>query len=418
MMEKLKEKIRILYINNIFDNTSGSGVIALNTYDLFNKDNIAEIFTVKKHQNYEEHKYHNYFIKPYDTPLKYLLNIHNFFYNRIVQKNLEAVLMDFKPDMVHVHSPWSSGLTCSIFKPINKLGIPIVMTLHDCYLICPAMTLLKGNGKTCSAECNQSNKIFCFLNNCCKNYEKSFRVSLGAYINKKTSFETTISKFITPSNALQNLMLKYNSNIDKNKIVTINNFLSRNEFGDTKPNYTNKGYFLYIGRLDIEKGVHYIVEAAKSLPKDIEFHIIGRGTEEKRLKNIVKKNNLNNIHFLGFKNRTEIKEEYQNCIATILPCNWFENFPTTNMESFINGKPVIASNIGGIPEQVEDNKTGLLFEPANVEQLKECILKYWNNPNLVIEHGKNAYEKAKTQYAEERYYRELKNIYNEVLHEH
>ena len=85
------------------------------------------------------------------------------------------------------------------------------------------------------------------------------------------------------------------------------------------------------------------------------------------------------------------------------------------MESFINGKPVIASNIGGIPEQVEHNKTGLLFEPANVEQLKRCILMYWNNPDLVIEHGKNAYEKAHALYTEERYYNDLMNVYQEVL---
>ena len=89
----------------------------------------------------------------------------------------------------------------------------------------------------------------------------------------------------------------------------------------------------------------------------------------------------------------------------------------TNIESFINGKPVIASNIGGIPEIVEHNVNGLLFEPANIEQLKECILTYWNNPELVIEHGKNGYQKAITHYTEERYYNELMKVYEEVINE-
>ena len=132
---------------------------------------------------------------------------------------------------------------------------------------------------------------------------------------------------------------------------------------------------------------------------------------------IAKENNLDNVEFVGFKNREEIKEYYQNCIATILSCNWFENFPTTNMESFINGKPVIASNIGGIPEQLEHNKTGLLFEPANVEHLKECILTYWNNHELVKKHGLNGYEKAKNQYTEKRYYKELMQVYETILKE-
>ena len=54
-----------------------------------------------------------------------------------------------------------------------------------------------------------------------------------------------------------------------------------------------------------------------------------------------KENNLDNVKFLGFKNREEIKEAYQNCIATIVPSNWFEIFGMINIESFINGKPVI-----------------------------------------------------------------------------
>ena len=72
-------------------------------------------------------------------------------------------------------------------------------------------------------------------------------------------------------------------------------------------------------------------------------------------------------------------------------------------------------NIGGIPEIVEDNKTGLLFEPGNVEQLKECILKYWNNPELVVAHGKKAYQKAITKYSEDKYCRELIEIYEKAI---
>ena len=158
-----------------------------------------------------------------------------------------------------------------------------------------------------------------------------------------------------------------------------------------------------------------MLQALKDLSRDIKLRIVGTGNQEKFLKQYTKVNNLYNVEFLGFKNREEIKEEYQNCIATILPCNWFENFPTTNMESFINGKPVIASNIGGIPEQVEHNNTGLLFEPTNVTQLKECILTYWNNPVLVIEHGKNAYNKALNLYNKQTYYNKLINLYTQEI---
>ena len=156
----------------------------------------------------------------------------------------------------------------------------------------------------------------------------------------------------------------------------------------------------------------------KDLPGDINLRIIGKEEhkgQEEILKQYAKENHLDNVKFCGFKNRKEIKEEYQNCIASILPSTAFESFGLTTIEAAINGKPSIASNIGGIPEIVEHNKTGLLFEPRNTEQLKECILTYWNNPDLVKEHGENAYKKAIEKYTEERYYKETANMYRMVL---
>ena len=153
------------------------------------------------------------------------------------------------------------------------------------------------------------------------------------------------------------------------------------------------------------------------LPREINLHIVGTGSEEEILKEYAQKHQLRNVSFLGFKKGLEVLTEYQNCIATILPCNWFEIFGMTNIESFINGKPVIASNIGGIPEIVEHNVNGLLFEPTNVVQLKECILTYWNNPQLAIEHGRNGYQKAITQYTEEKHYNELMKVYEETINE-
>ena len=85
-----------------------------------------------------------------------------------------------------------------------------------------------------------------------------------------------------------------------------------------------------------------------------------------------------------------------------------------NIEAFIHGKPVIASKIGGIPEIIENDKNGLLFTPGNVKEIQEHILKYWNNPEQVISHGKNAYNKAINEYNIEKYYHRLIKIYEEI----
>ena len=413
-----KRKYKILYINDSFLNNSGCSVIAKNTYELFKKKGyITAVFTSKNWFSHDEksYEYSKYFSERFDTISKYLVNLFKYYYNWTAAKNLSKLIEEFNPDIVHCHSLRNSSLTYSILSPIKKRKIPVLMTLHDVYLICPSLTLMIGNKRFCkNYSCKNFNKFHCFFNKCASNYEQSLRISLMSFINKLTGFDKYITKFITPSNALKELMLKHNNDIYKNNIVTINNFLSNEEL-KTIPNYSNKGYFLYIGRLSKEKGLNYLLEALKDLPKEIKLKIVGTGEEEKNLKQYAKENNLNNVEFIGFKNREEIKEYYQSCIATILPCNWFEIFGMTNIESFINGKPVIASNIGGIPEIVEHNVNGLLFEPANVEQLKEHILTYWNNSELVVKHGKNGYQKAITKYSEENYYKQLLSVYEELI---
>ena len=410
--------MKILYINGSFSNDSGSGVVAKDTFDLFSnkKDIQAEYFTTKEFCKDKNYKFYKYFPFAMNTTKKYLLNIWTYYYNFKARKGIKEFLIEFKPDIVHVHSLRFTSMTYSVLEPIIKQNIPIIMTLHDAYLICPMMTLKDKKGEDC-IKCRGLNKFHCFTNKCAKNIEQSFRVSLIAFINRLTNYDKNIVKYITPSNALKNLLVECFKYTTKNNTIVVNNCLTSCDLENISPKYSNENYFLYIGRLDKEKGLHYLLKAMTEIPTNIALKIVGTGQQENELKEFVKLNNLDNVEFLGFKSREEIKEYYQNCIATILPCNWFEIFGMTNIESFINGKPVIASNIGGIPEIVEHNVNGLLFEPANVEQLKKCILTSWDNPEIFIEHGKYGYKKAITQYTEERYYNELMKIYEEVINE-
>lgn len=395
---------------------AGTEVISTSTFDILQQRGHDVYYYAfdKKPYHIENYQYSKYFPENNMSTIGYLKNPLKYYWNYEAANNLEKYIDEIKPEIIHIHSLMSP----SILNVCKKKNIPTVMTLHMLPSQCPATKFLYKNKEYCkNFKCKNGNYWHCILNKCGNgSLERSIRKSILSYIFNKIKAYSNVKYFICPSNALRDCIKLSNITNDKNKIITINNFLSNEEL-KTIPNYNNKGYFLYIGRLSKEKGINYLLEALKDLPRDIKLKIVGTGEEENTLKQYASENNLDNVDFLGFKGRNEINEYYQNCIATILPCNWFENFPTSNMESFINGKPVIASNIGGISEQVEHNKTGLLVEPANVEQLKKCILTYWNNPELVIEHGKNAYQKAITQYTEERYYNELMNVYQEIVEE-
>lgn len=405
---------KILIVNQYFSFLGGAEIMAYNQYKALQDKNFDVYFWASNKQPYieKDYKFIKYFCEENSGIKNYLKNPYKYFNNNEVKDKFQKFIIEIQPDIIHLHNFFV--LTPSILECCKN--IPTVMTMHDSKIFCPSAKFLINNIKLCSKQlCKNGHFYNCLFNKCVNNkLEPSLRHTIYAYnLLKNLKY---IDKFITPSDALKNLVLKANIGINQQKITVMNNFLPKNELKSI-PNYTHKGYFLYIGRLSNEKGIPYLLQAMKDLPKTIKLKIVGSGPEENNLKKYAQENNLDNIEFLGFKNREEITDIYQNCISTILPCNWFEIFGMTNIESFVNGKPVIASNIGGIPEIVEDNINGLLFEPGNIEELKNCILKYWNNPNLVIKHGKNGYQKAITQYTEERYYQELIKVYKEVLNE-
>ena len=408
--------MKILTTHFFFSQYGGGEVIAYNTFKLFQERGHETYFFATSRKPYfeENYEYLKYFPKYANSIKDFIINPTKYYYNNEAKINFEKMLNDVKPDIVHIHGVrW---LTYSILEPCAKLNIPVVQTVHDSSFVCPVSTLLKKNKTYCSnVECKNGNYINCILNNCDKKgIEGSIRNAIFDIIALKSGTYKKISKFITPSEALRQLILDANIGITEDKIVAVNNFLE-DSFIQTPVDYTNKGYFLFSGRLSEEKGVRYLLEAAKKLPKEIEFHIAGNGPKEEEFKKFVKDNGLDNVKFLGFMSRDKLLDEYKKCIAGIHPCNWFENFPTSNMEFFALGKPVIGSKMGGIPEQIEHGVTGFLFEPKNVDELAEKILKLYNIPDLSVKLGKNAKQKALNQYCKDRYYKEILQVYKSVI---
>ena len=319
---------KIITIDPLFSSYGGGQIIAYNTYLLLRENGYESYYWAMDKKPYFEpnYEYAQYFTKLYWGVHDYVKNPIKYYYNYQAKKDLDKFVKDIQPDLIHIHGIF--GLSSSIFASCKN--IPTVMTLHDASLICPATTLLKGDRENCNEHyCKGGTFNNCIKYKCCKGkLEPSIRHFILSHINLKNL--KNVNKFITPSGKLKEYFLRANIGLKDHDIVVINNFLQGEEY-NIKPNYNNKNYFLYIGRLSKEKGIHYLLQAMKVLPNDIKLHIVGKGVEENNLKLYARQNNLDNVAFLGYKNRAEIKEEYQNCIATILPCNWFENFPTTNM---------------------------------------------------------------------------------------
>ena len=287
------------------------------------------------------------------------------------------------------------------------------MTLHDLRLSCPNGLLMINEEHYCYEElCISGNPLFCLKNKCKRNsFTLSLLVTFEQYLNKAMKYYDNVDLFISPSKALYDMTVK--SGIPESKITFINNFIDDSSL-EIKPEYNHEGYFLFSGRLVSEKGIFYILEAMKQLP-DIPIHIAGAGNEEEKVRKIVAEANINNVKLLGYQSGEDLEMQYKNCIATIAPSYYFENCPYTIIESFLYGKPVIASDIGGMSEMVKNNENGFKIQPGNISQLVKYIETLYNNKELVIKLGKNARKEAEQVYNSSLHYDKIIQAYEDTL---
>ena len=149
--------------------------------------------------------------------------------------------------------------------------------------------------------------------------------------------------------------------------------------------------------------------------KEIKLKIIGEGPQKKTILNYIRKNKLDNIELLGYKNKKELLDLVKKSRLVVVPSIWYENNPVVILESFAAGKPVIGSNLGGIPELVKDRQTGFLFQSGDSKDLAQKIKSVYNNEQLILQMGKNCRTWVEKNCSSQKHLQEILKIYNEVL---
>jgi len=190
---------------------------------------------------------------------------------------------------------------------------------------------------------------------------------------------------------------------EEDKIEVIPNGIIFDKFsnsssGDFKQKYNIEGrVVLFVGLLQQRKGVQHLLKAASQILKkvpDTVIVIVGKGEYRKHLVKL--SNDLgieDKVKFFGFLSDQELLEVYSMVDILVLP-SAFEGLPTVILEAMASGKPVVATNVGGIPSVVKDGITGFLVEYGNIEQLAEAIKTILTDENLARNMGKKGREIA------------------------
>ena len=303
-----------------------------------------------------------FFLKPFFHLID-ILNIHTFFCVR-------KILKKEKPTLVHFHNLINFSL--SVILAAKTLNIPTLHTLHDYWLICPRGDLLHSNGSLCRKE-NRS-KL-------CSLYSRT-----KFFVNKYIDVVISPSKFVLETHKKAGF---FNSN--KSFVIPHGIEVKNKKFKQKK--ITDVINVLFVGQLLKRKGIYVLLKAIENLKVPYSLKIAGTGPELNNLKNKIGNNPA--IQVLGKINHEEIVSLYEEANVTVVPSVWKEPFGMVILESLSCSTPVIASNIGGMPEIVFNEFNGLLFKPGSSKELTSLLEKLFIDKNLYSKLQRNSFDSLK-----------------------
>lgn len=336
--------------------------------------------------------------------LQKLLYPFKIIYSFEARKKLRPVLQDFTPDVVHLNNI-NFQLTPSVIDEVRayekKSGksVRIVFTAHDYQWVCPNhMMMIPATGELCFA-CRGGHFENCTKNRCIHGSGvRSILGTLEADFYKWRKTYGKVDAVICPSAFMKKQldtepMLADKTLVLYNFVPESGNGADVGKAGSESGNGTDAAsrsslqqlparYVLYFGRFSEEKGVKTLLKVCKEMT-DVSFVFAGTGPLQEEV------SRTENIRNVGFVTGEALHKLIAGADFSLYPSEWYENCPFSVMESQAYGTPMIASDLGGIPELLQDGVTGELFPAGDVAALEAKIRKLWEQPELCAAYREN-----------------------------
>ncbi len=348
-----------------------------------NRDEAEQCFsyTFRKGNRVVDHFKHRYF-----NPSFFLA------FKRVVKK--------INPDIIHIHT--NLAFTNSVLLACGST--PVVQTLHDWRMICPFEKGVTIRNRICEKGFSG----ICYQEGCISRwryYSQSIWRQINTLLIKKK-----INALITPSMALYRTFKNYGL-----EPVYIPNYVDTSKFPPV-PFSTNGRNILCACHLFPGKGVHHLLKAFQSVLMRIpsaRLNIVGEGPEKKRLEQLcISLDIKDSVRFSGEVPHMNVADFYAEARIVVLPSVAAENCPLVVLEAMASARPVIGSRVGGIPELILEDQTGLLFNPGDTNELSEKIVQLLLNPERAQKMGALGRERVEKQFSSQEHIKKILDLYS------
>jgi glycosyltransferase involved in cell wall biosynthesis len=359
---------QLLSINNYYYLRGGSEAVYFEHNRLFEQAGWEVVpFSMHNARN-KPSEWSEHFINQTDGagrwPMAKLSRAVDAIYSTEAARRIRGLIALSRPNVAHAHNIYHH-LSPSVLVELRRQAIPVVLTLHDLKLVCPAYKM-HTQGAVCE-RCRGGALRNVIKNRCIKNSAAmSALVWLESTVHKALDlYMSTVTRFVVPSRFFLEKFAEWG--VDTGRFVHIPNSVDVEAMAAEGP---PGDAFVYLGRLVPEKGVATLIRAA-ALAR-VRLRIIGTGSEEQALRQLAAELG-GDVEFTGYLTGSALRAAISSARAVVIPSEWYENAPISVMEASALGRPVIGANIGGIPELIRPGETGFIFTSGSVDSLVDVL---------------------------------------------
>lgn len=307
-------------------------------------------------------------------------------------RDLEELIVRERPAVAHFVNTFPL-ISPAAYHVCREHRVPVVQAVGNYRLVCPSANLLR-DGRLCEDCVGRTVAWPGVVHRCYRGSASASAVVATMLLvhHAMGTFRDLVDVYLAPSTLVANKLKEGGFPADR--------IMVRPNYVDPDPG-ERRGpgdYALFVGRLSPEKGIETLLDAA-ALAAEVPFKIVGDGPLLESVQRAVRDERHGRIEHVGWSDHDDVMSLMRGARFLVFPSRCYEGFGLVIAEAFACGLPVIASRLGNMAEMVDDDATGLLFEPGNAASLADACVRLWTNEADAERMGRTARARFVSKYS-------------------
>jgi len=379
---------QIVHVLDKYAETGGVANYVIDCMDLLEKNGFENTVI------YQEHDEHTRRIKDSRNKV-FAPDFHAF----------QSALQKQNPDIVFLHTIYDPNF---IFYSANNYFS--VAYMHGFYPVCPGLAkYFRRTDVLCQQAFGWQCVVRIYLDRCASAKRPDSVARIMRRTREYQRAYSSVGKFLVANQYMKQLYVQ--NGFPESKIMILPPHFVYERPVDFLPKQA--GQLLYVGRLEIEKGIPYLLRMLQKLPETFRLAVVGDGSMRTYYETMSAQMGIaQRVCFKGWLSTKALEDEYKTAAILIMP-SLTESFGKVGIEAMYWGTPVVAFSVGGIPEWLQNGRTGYLIPPLDVDAMAECVKSLMADNSLRYEMGRNAIAYVNERFRAEDHARRLIDVFEE-----